>query len=89
MPAVLISLRARQFSAFRPNFERSSPAGSLRHQLRDARLHDALLQTLGTFYNRGAALMTVPIEVDGTAFELGPQRIGPDTTRAPAQPGSR
>ena len=48
-----------------------------------------LLQTLGTFYNRGAALMTVPIEVDGTAFELGPQRIGPDTTRAPAQPGSR
>ena len=48
-----------------------------------------LLQTLGTFYNRGTALMTVPIEVDGTAFELGPQRIGPDTTRAPAQPGSR
>jgi len=60
MPAVLISLRARQFSAFRPNFE------SPRRQVR-----------FGTN------------SVDGTAFELGPQRIGPDTTRAPAQPGSR
>ena len=89
MPAVLISLRARQFSAFRPNFE--SPRRQVRFGTNSATLDFMmpLLQTLGTFYNRGTALMTVPIEVDGTAFELGPQRIGPDTTRAPAQPGSR